>query len=175
VQEAHAGARSSRLSGRGGRGRGGDAGVELVLGDGQRRAEPHVWVPQPSTNTFSSRSIRSDDLVAELPVGQVDGAHQPAAARVVEQLVAVGEVLQLLQQLGAELGGAVDQPVPLDHLEDDGGAHHVGEVATEGGVDPRRGPEDVPSTSSSRPPAMTPQTWVFLPNATRSGVIPSCW
>ena len=29
--------------------------------------------------------------------------------------------------------------------------------------------------SSTRPPAMTPQTWVFLPNATTSGWTPNFW
>ena len=31
------------------------------------------------------------------------------------------------------------------------------------------------ATSSTRRPAMTPHTWVFLPNATMSGAKPSCW
>ena len=31
------------------------------------------------------------------------------------------------------------------------------------------------ATSSTRPPAITPHTWVFLPNATTSGVTPNCW
>ena len=30
-------------------------------------------------------------------------------------------------------------------------------------------------TSSTRPPAMIPQTCSFLPNATTSGRSPSCW
>ena len=30
-------------------------------------------------------------------------------------------------------------------------------------------------TSSIRPPAITPPTWAFLENATRSGWRPSCW
>ena len=31
------------------------------------------------------------------------------------------------------------------------------------------------ATSSTRPPAITPHTWVFLPKATTSGMTPNCW
>jgi hypothetical protein len=33
----------------------------------------------------------------------------------------------------------------------------------------------LPGTSSTRPPAMIPQTCSFLPNATMSGWTSSCW
>ena len=100
-------------------------------------------VPQPSSSTRSSSRSEARTASRSAGVRQGERAHQAAAADVGDLGVAVGQAAEQAEQDRAEGGGALDQAVALDDLEDPAGADHVGEAAAPGGVDAAAGAEDV--------------------------------
>ncbi len=117
--------------------------VEVVLGDGQGRAEAQALLAAPEHHHALVADQAGTHVVTHAARGQVDGAHQPAAAGVVEAAVPVLQVLEACEQVGAEPTGAVDQPVALHDLEHDRGPDHVDQRPAEGRVDPAGGPPHV--------------------------------
>lgn len=85
------------------------------------------------------------------------------------------QLLQLLQQDCSELAGAFDEVLGFDDLN----------IRRDRTMSVRLPPHvelileltanTWSSMSSTRPPAITPQTWTFLPKATTSGTTSSCW
>ena len=83
------------------------------------------------------------DLVPELVVRQIDGAHEAATAGVGDDRESLLHRVKPGQELRAPLGGVGQELLVLDDLEDVRGAHHVHQAAAEGAVDAARHVEDV--------------------------------
>ncbi len=120
----------------------GDAPVDFVFGNRERRAEPDRPVAAAEDDGALLERVLPD-RVAKVRRGEIERAHQSATTHVADGVKVALQLVEAVLQVRADGSGVVDKIVRLDDLEDAVEADHVDQVAAPRGVDPARRAEDV--------------------------------
>ena len=101
--------------------------VDLLVGDGERRRDPHGAAGRARPHEIGRQAdihggfrdrIGDAGRVARADVGELDTAQQTAAADIADAGMALLQAQQPGREMLAGLGGALGQPVALHDLED---------------------------------------------------------
>ena len=131
--------------------------LELLVRHRERGTEPDRPLAAGQREHMLIVAQQGEDLPAGVPIGQIEGDQQSATSNVRKQVgVLGGDFVERGEEAVGLRAGLLDEPNPLDDLEDSAGPHHVDEPAPPRGVYPSRHGHAVVAPPVPPPPRPEP-------------------